>query len=358
MFAAHDVIDRLKDKNVGFQGEAVAIAGNLPALAESTRYIDVDLNRIWSGERIYKLRKGIGDGEKDISELTEQNEIFGTIRELCLGSSGPVFMIDLHTTSAESIPFIFISDTMRNRHFVQGIPVPVILGVEEILDSTLLNFANHIGIVCFGFEAGSHYLEMSYNNMVSAIWVTLVKAGCLKRSETVEYGIHYSNLKESAGGTTDYFQLIFRYGISENEKFVMEPGFVNFEGIRKGQHLATSDSKKVLSPENGKILMPLYQSQGNDGFYIIKRLNGLWIRVSAVLRKINLNRVIMYIPGIYNLKARRNVFAIKRTRISDPIINLMHLAGYHQTRRILNQVLLSRREFDLSPPSDYGRFFR
>ncbi len=50
----------------------------------------------------------------------------------------------------------------------------------------------------------------------------------------------------------------------------MEPGFTNFQRIFKGQVLAKNNKGDVLSPVDGNIFMPLYQKQGNDGFFIVQ----------------------------------------------------------------------------------------
>jgi len=50
----------------------------------------------------------------------------------------------------------------------------------------------------------------------------------------------------------------------------MKPGFKNFDDVHKGQELASDINGTVLSPYQGKILMPLYQSKGEEGFYIIE----------------------------------------------------------------------------------------
>ena len=50
-------------------------------------------------------------------------------------------------------------------------------------------------------------------------------------------------------------------------------GWVNKIGLRNpGIDYAIRTYKKgeIISPCNGKILMPLYQEQGNEGFYIIQ----------------------------------------------------------------------------------------
>ena len=50
----------------------------------------------------------------------------------------------------------------------------------------------------------------------------------------------------------------------------MMPGFKNFQPIEKGQLLGHDARGEVRAPKNGCILMPLYQQQGDEGFFIIK----------------------------------------------------------------------------------------
>ena len=68
-------------------------------------------------------------------------------------------MIDLHSTSADGLPFATVGDTMRNRRFAQNLPVTILLGIEEQLDGTMLEYLNNLGAVTLGFEGGQHDLK-------------------------------------------------------------------------------------------------------------------------------------------------------------------------------------------------------
>jgi len=48
----------------------------------------------------------------------------------------------------------------------------------------------------------------------------------------------------------------------------MNPGFANFDPIRRGRVLAGKASGPVAAPFSGVLLMPLYQKLGEDGFFI------------------------------------------------------------------------------------------
>lgn len=358
VFAAYDIIARLEDEQPDFTGKVIALAGNLQALSVNRRYIDKDLNRIWSDDSLYKLQRGIRTQTDEISELADQEEIFGIIRSECIKAKGEVYIVDLHTTSAESTAFIFISDTMRNREFVKSIPLPVILGVEELLDSTLLNFANRLGVICFGLEAGSHESISSYENTINTLWVTIYKAGCLENVNWKKRVTnHHKSLRKCNGSIDGYFELVYRYAITGDEEFSMLPGFRNFQDVVEGQPLAESNNKKILCPQNGMILMPLYQKLGNDGFYIIKEINKLWIELSAVARKTGLDRILKYFPGIIQLRNNPERYAVKKKFAGRLIVRLFHLFGYQRSGQIHNFVLYSKRKFDMAPPENYKALF-
>jgi succinylglutamate desuccinylase len=49
----------------------------------------------------------------------------------------------------------------------------------------------------------------------------------------------------------------------------MQPGYKNFQPIKKGELLAQQNGKPIYSEWDAYIFMPLYQKQGNDGFFVV-----------------------------------------------------------------------------------------
>ena len=64
-------------------------------------------------------------------------------------------------------------------------------------------------------------------------------------------------------------QVRHRHPIQPRYQFRMEPDLVNFQSVRKNQLLASDQNGEIRSPRPGRILMPLYQAQGDDGFFIV-----------------------------------------------------------------------------------------
>jgi len=52
----------------------------------------------------------------------------------------------------------------------------------------------------------------------------------------------------------------------------MNPDYKNFQPISKGEILASDNDLNVSAPDDGLILMPLYQKRGDDGFFLIREV--------------------------------------------------------------------------------------
>ena len=145
-----EVFSRLSEDDIN--GTVYGIAGNLPALEKSQRYLEEDLNRIWTKERIEVLPSKT---ERSIEE-NEQSEMLEILNDILRLHKGPLYFIDFHTTSSKTIPFITINDALINRIFSKKFPVPIVLGIEEYLHGPLLSYINALGYVSLGFESGQH----------------------------------------------------------------------------------------------------------------------------------------------------------------------------------------------------------
>lgn len=91
------------------------------------------------------------------------------------------------------------------------------------------------------------------------------------RKEDVE-NIHNKILTDYSAGLPAHTHLEYTYHIRPDETFVMRPGYSNFDPVVQGEELATSDGELVTAPHDGMILMPLYQRQGEDGFFIVEEV--------------------------------------------------------------------------------------
>ena len=143
--------------------------------SKNVRFIGTDLIRQWTIENI-QLSKSTTLKKKSI-EQTELTELYQALSSIFENAMGPIYVIDLLTTSSKSTPFVSINDTIRNREFALKFNLPIILGIEEFLEGTILNYINELGFIALGFEGGQHNDLNSIEIHESAIWTIIFSSG-------------------------------------------------------------------------------------------------------------------------------------------------------------------------------------
>jgi succinylglutamate desuccinylase len=322
-----------------FRGNLIALAGNLGALAAGKRYIDRDLNRVWFPAGGLLDLKG--------SEAAERVELLAEIDEAIGRRRGPAVFLDLHTTSAGGFPFAMIGDTLANRDIAFRIPAPVILGLEEHLEGTLLNFAGDLGYAAIGFEGGQNESSQAVENCEAATWLVLEAAGCIRSGEVRQVRESRTLLETRCSGTPRVAEVRYRHAIPHRATFRMLPGFSNFDRVRARQVLAEDDQGEVRAGENALILMPLYQSQGDDGFFLVRPIHAFWLDLSAWLRRLGIERLLDWLPGVSFDSRERETLVIDRHLARWYSLQIFHLFGYRKVRTDGALLLVSRRRGDV-----------
>ena len=346
VIAAQRVLQRLHTQQPPFRGEFVALAGNRAALARCCRYVAEDFNRVWFPERLATLRQA--SSEKSLGpEEAEQRELLLALETAFARRRGPIIFLDLHTTSADGIPFTVISDTLLNRQLALSLPAPVILGLEEQLDGTTLNYMNDCGYLAIGFEGGQNEAPSSVAHHEAAIWTLLVTAGCLPRSDASPLDTLQDALAQETRTAPRIGEIRYRHEIREGDNFMMEPGYVNFHAVQRGQLLARDRHGDIRAQENGYLLMPLYQSQGTDGFFLVREIYPLWLRVSAWLRRLRVDRLLPWLPGIRRHPDRSETLIVNPAIARWFVVEIFHLLGFRRQRTEEGKLIVSRRLHDV-----------
>lgn len=320
-------------------GSVYGISGNLKALEKYQRYLDQDLNRMWTVENIEKIKS-----KKELS--SEENEllkILNIVEFIISYNKPPFYFIDLHSTSSKTLPFITINDALINRNFSKQFPVPIVLGIEEYLTGPLLSYINQLGYVSLGFESGQHDDISAINNSVAFINLTLQYSGALKtRSSKMKN--YYDELKFQSANLNDIFEIIYLYRIHEGEGFKMNNGFKSFQSIHSGKQLATTNTKIVKAPYSGRIFMPLYQTQGAEGFFIIRAIPPFFLNLSKWFRRFKLDQLLVVLPGVSWADKKKGVLQVNLAIARFFAKSLFHLLGYRHRQVTRKHLLLFNRE--------------
>jgi succinylglutamate desuccinylase len=349
VIAADRVLRRIQELSANLRGEVVLFRGNTRALERKVRYIDADLNRQWTAAKALISESG-KNGRPEISEFLERGELLLALREAASRARGDVYFVDLHTTSAQGKPFATVGDTLRNRRFALKFPLTIVLGLEEQIDGTLLEYINNLGAITMGFEAGQHEAITSVEHHEALIWNATVATGNFRPDDLPELN-HYRTVLKRASGGRRVVEVRHRHAIVPEDGFRMEPGFSNFQPVRRGQVLARDRTGDITAREKGLILLPLYQALGDDGFFLGREVKQFWLNLSALLRNLKVGRYIHLLPGVRRDPLNEN-FLIINTRIARILpLQILHLLGFRRRRWIDNYLVVSRRAYDLAGPS-------
>ncbi len=324
------------------RGRLIGLSGNRKALRVRRRYLVHDLNRYWLPERVEKLRAASPPLEDEDEELAQiDHEILRLIDE----AEGPVYLLDLHTTSGPRLPFATLDDSLRNRPFAFAFPVPVVLGLEEELAGTLSIHVETLGVITAGFESGMHDAPEAVERAEAAIWIALEASGVLVAGSRPEVAAARHRLAEECAGLPEVVEVRYRHAIARADGFRMDEGYENFQPIAVAEKLGRDHHGPIASPLSGLMLMPLYQEQGADGFFVVRPVRRMWLETSAVVRRWRLERALHLLPGVKRHLELPGSFIVDRRYARWLALELFHMLGFSRRTEAGRYLVMSRRNY-------------
>ena len=263
--ATERIFEQLNDNIL--RGELIGLRGNLTALAAQRRFVDYDLNRCWTDDRVTILRS-----EATVEKQSEDQEATALLAYLdqYVAQKHPVKVLaDLHTTSAERGNFVIVPAAHSRHPVVEVLSIPIVSGMEAFLPGTLMVYAVQQGFVSFAFEGGQIGSLEAVDLQEAGIWMMLHTLEMVALSdEQIE---RYRSLLQQYGQSLPR-RVAARsmHVIAEEADFAMNAGYYNFKPVQRGEVVAHDQDGPIASPQDGMIFMPLYQKQGKDGFFIVE----------------------------------------------------------------------------------------
>lgn len=344
--ALYEVSVELAELQDRLKGRVYFLAGNTRALREGVRFIDSDLNRIWTQPNLSSV--GCPD-LLALSEGKELTELDQTLDSILITAMDEVFVLDLHSTSADGVPFATVGDTLRNREFAVNFPVTILLGIEEQLDGTLLEYLNNAGAVTLGFEGGQHLSGKTVENHKALVRIALTASGILDRDSVPNLDASRKRLA-SGNEQARIFEVRYRHAITEDDGFEMKPGFHNFDPVLSGDVLGHDKNGEVTAKETGLLLMPLYQKLGEDGYFLGRQISAFWLWLSGVLRRLGIQELMHWLPGVSRDPKDPSTLIINTSIARLFPLQIFHLLGFRRRRWVDNKLVVSRRKHDTSGP--------
>lgn len=275
--ALQRVFDMLERRDAVVRGTVLGLRANLPALREGVRYIDEDMNRIWF-PRILEQVDTTPAGELESSERREIKKLLPLIGEEVLGggtsngSSGGSenILVDLHSFSAEGHIFAITAPRSRHIDFLSHLHVPMVFGIEESLRGAALRYFQDRGFLTYAFEGGQHRNDLTVDNTVAALLLAMSKSGVIDTGRLPDFEGYHQHLRRQTRVLPVKSDLVYQHIIQPGDRFRMRPDYRNFQPVKEGEWLASDREGRIVARCDGYLLMPLYQNQGNDGFFIVR----------------------------------------------------------------------------------------
>jgi len=257
-----------------FFGHMIGIRGNLQAIKAGRRYLHRDLNRQWTQENVDRIlstpRHQLVAEDLEIAEILELiNQRVEAIQP------ERVVFLDLHTTTAYGGIFSVATDDPESIRLGVEMHAPVIKGLLKGIAGTTLHYFSkehfHHDTVAITFESGQHKEHLSVNRAIAAT-INCMRSAGLVLAEDVE-NRHDKLLIDYSAGLPKVAEFIMRHTIEPEDHFVMRPGYKNFQEVDEGEILADDRNGPIRAVCDGRILMPLYQEQGEDGFFLVRAVS-------------------------------------------------------------------------------------
>ncbi len=265
-------VEPITNESFSYKGRLLALKGNLQAIENEARYLHRDLNRTWNPAYVEAIVS-----RDPATLLTEDKELYDlhriVLREIADYQPTSLVFLDLHTTTATGGIFTIPYEDEKSIQTAKDLFAPVILGLLDGIDGTIMHYFNQarfpdIPTISICFESGQHNDPLSTNRAIAAITNCMRAIGSVREQDVAHR--HNYMLQTYSEGLPSISHLLSKHSIQPKDGFVMHAGFENFQKVKKGEVLAHNHHGDITCPEDSMILMPLYQRQGEDGFFLIQ----------------------------------------------------------------------------------------
>ncbi|MEM7157253.1 MAG: succinylglutamate desuccinylase/aspartoacylase family protein [Myxococcota bacterium] len=327
--AIRSVLGQLRERGTDVAGKLVGVAGNLQALQADQRFLTRDLNRGWTVRDCERLAT---PSAADTPEDLEQRQLLEVFGPLEAESDEPLVFVDLHSTSGPAAPFSIIPDVERNRRLALSLPIPTVLGLEEILEGAMFGYLCDRGHMGLAVEGGQHRDPETAARLEAVVWLTMLAAGTITAHDVPDLRGQRKCLRDATAGLPTAVRVRHRHGLDDEQSFEMVPGFDNFSPVRRGERLAQDEDGPVHADFDGLVMLPRYQGQGNDGFFLASRVTRRWLTLSAAARRGKMERWLALWPGLARVPSEPNRLRYRGTEPPPLMLQTLRLLGFHGMR--------------------------
>ena len=201
------------------------------------------------------------------------------------------------------------------------------------------------------FHAGQEGEPKTLANHKGIIWKTLETLCETDLTTNLDAIESIESLESATAHSKKFYEVIYKHQIKENSDFKMNPGYKNFQPIKKHESIATTNGKNVTAPGSGNIFLPAYQQRADVGFYIVRGVGSFWIRLSSNLRKTKAHQSLHWLAGVDKISSNPLTFKVDERFAFLWALEIFHLLGYRKDKQEGPFLYMVRREDENNPLS-------
>ncbi len=236
-----EIISKLKDKLADTpieSGNLTLIIGNPKAVEAKIRPIDKDMNRMFGTE----LQPTPGSYEEqriqEIKSILNQSDI----------------LLDIHSTSSPAKPFIYCELTPAHLTAINSIDIPYIVSPDPKFrppefNSAADNYIDNQGGIGITYETGQRTDISNFNQIYKNV-INFLTAQKLFPGQPTK-------------PSTEPKHIIINQHLLGSKDFQFSKQFKNFDEIKTGELIATSNKEKITAQSNKIIIFPKTQITPN-----------------------------------------------------------------------------------------------
>lgn len=235
------------------RGALVIIDGNQEAALINRRYIEADMNRMFTAKQLKQKNAG-----NDLLRAQYLAKIIPTL--------GLDMAIDFHSTSSET-RYPFTVSFPGSEALTELCPAARIYGWPGIVEGSLVEWMNHKNIPSVVVEAGQHVAEKSTRVGEKTLLSVLSEHGLITLAKPLKIALQKT------------FRVFMRVMIGDHDSFKFTRQFHSFERLTAAELIARDKTGDYHAPNRKKlyILMPVLQKNvaariSRGAYYLMERV--------------------------------------------------------------------------------------
>lgn len=142
----------------------------------------------------------------------------------------------------------------------------------------------------------------------------------------------------------EFYEVIYREVLKTGDRFTMKPGFENFQQVKKNTLLGTLNGNWLRAGKSAILFMPLYQEQGEDAYFLLRKTPGWALWASTFFRSIRLDAFLTLLPGLSWSNDDKKALLVDMTIARFFTKPFFHLLGYRHRVKDASHILMNNRE--------------